>query len=293
MTTHYKTANVDGLDIFYREAGDPNAPALLLLHGFPSSSHMFRDLIPRLADRYHFLAPDYPGFGYSSMPDRSAFTYTFENLTNVVEKFTRAVGIDRYSLYVMDYGSPIGFRLALLHPERVQALIVQNGNAYGEGLREFWEPLKRYWDDPVLANRDDLRDFLKLDATKWQYTEGVTDPSLLNPDAWTVAQAGLDRSGNDEIQLDLFLDYQTNVALYPQFQEYFRKHQPPTLIVWGKNDKIFPDPTPYQRDLPNAETHLLDTGHFALETHSAEIAALIRTFLEKNKELLRAEAHVA
>jgi pimeloyl-ACP methyl ester carboxylesterase len=280
----YGTVKVDGLDIWYREAGPRNAPAVLLLHGFPSSSHMFRTLIPLLAKSYRVVAFDYPGFGYSSMPDRSRFAYTFENLAHVADKFTAAVGLSRYALYVMDYGAPIGFRLAMLHPERVSAIIVQNGNAYEEGLRDFWTPIKAYWADPTEANRNALRQFLQPASTKWQYTNGVPDPSFLSPDAWTMDQAGIDRSGNAEIQLDLFYDYRRNVDLYPKVHEYFRKYQPPALVVWGKNDVIFPveGAIPYKRDLPKAELHLLDTGHFALETHAATIAALMNRFLEQH-----------
>jgi pimeloyl-ACP methyl ester carboxylesterase len=281
---HYKNVDVDGLSIFYREAGSPAAPALLLLHGFPTSSHMFRDLMPRLADRYHLIAPDYPGFGFSSTPGREEFSYTFENLARIVEHFASALHLDNYSLYVMDYGAPVGYRLALLHPERIQALIVQNGNAYEEGLTEFWIPLKKVWEEPTEANREALRQFVKPEATRWQYLNGVSDPSLVSPDAWTLDQLGLDRPGNAEIQLDLFYDYRTNVPLYPEFQAFFRKYQPPTLVAWGKNDAIFPaeGATPYQRDLPKAEIHLLDTGHFALETHGQEIAHLIREFLNRH-----------
>jgi pimeloyl-ACP methyl ester carboxylesterase len=280
---HYRTIPVDGLDVFYRETGPDHAPALLLLHGFPTSSHMFRELIPRLADRYRVIAPDYPGFGCSAAPDRAAFTYTFENLAQVIDRFTQAIGLDRYALYVMDYGAPLGYRLALAHPERVMALIVQNGNSYEEGLGEFWAPIKKYWNDPSRQNRDALRVLLKPESTRWQYTNGVTDTSLLSPDTWTLDQAGLDRPGNDEIQLDLFYDYRTNLPLYPHFQQYFRDYQPPTLVIWGKNDAIFPaeGAMPYRRDLPNAEIHLLDTGHFALETHGYEIACLIREFLAR------------
>ena len=281
---HHKTVTVDGLTIFYREAGPPTASTLLFLHGYPTSSHMFRDLIPRLADRYRVVAPDYPGFGYSSMPDRREFTYTFENLTRVVEHFTDALQLNKYSLYVMDYGAPIGYRLALLHPERIQALVVQNGNAYEEGLGDFWTPLKKLWSEPTEAHREALRDFTKLDATKWQYLHGLSEEALISPDTWTLDQVGLDRPGNEEIQLDLFYDYRTNVLLYPDFQALFRKYQPPTLLVWGKNDTIFPSEgaTPYQRDLPNAELHLLDAGHFALETHDREIASLMHDFLSRN-----------
>ncbi|QSQ20915.1 alpha/beta hydrolase [Pyxidicoccus parkwayensis] len=281
----YRTVKVEGLDIFYREAGPSDAPVLLLLHGFPTSSHMFRNLIPALADRYHVIAPDYPGFGQSSAPERSAFAYTFDNLARVVEGFTEAVGVKRYALYVMDYGAPVGFRLATRHPERVSALIVQNGNAYEEGLGEFWAQLRKYWSQPTQENRDALRSLLTLDATKWQYTNGVPDTSLVSPDTWTVDQAGLDRPGNADIQLDLFYDYRTNLPLYPAWQAYFRKYQPPTLVVWGKNDAIFiaAGAAPYQRDLPKATVHLLDAGHFALESSGPRITALIRDFLARNR----------
>lgn len=282
---HYRTLIVDGVEVFYREAGPRDAPALLLLHGFPTSSRMYRELIPRLADRYRVVAPDYPGFGRSAMPDRAQFAYTFENLARLVGRFTEEIGLDRYGLYVMDYGAPVGFRLALSHPERVTALIVQNGNAYEEGLGEFWGPLRQYWRDPSQQNRDALRVLLRPEATRWQYTNGVEDTSLLDPEAWSLDQLGLDRPGNDEIQLDLFYDYRTNLPLYPQFQAYFREHQPPALILWGNNDEIFlaEGAAPYKRDLPNAEVHLFDTGHFALETHGAEIACLIRDFMERNR----------
>ena len=280
---HYKTARVNQLDIFYREAGPQDAPVILLLHGFPTSSNMFRNLIPRLAGSFRVIAPDYPGFGQSSMPDRTSFDYTFENLTAVVDGLVHTLGLTRYSMYVMDYGAPIGYRLALLHPERVQALIVQNGNAYEEGLLQFWDPIKRYWANPSPENRVALHFLVDLKSTRWQYEEGVQDTSLLDPTAWVVDQAGLDRPGNREIQMDLFLSYGTNVPLYPEFQAFFRKYQPPTLITWGKNDFIFPaaGAPPYQRDLKEVETHMLDTGHFALETHGEEIAALIERFLRK------------
>jgi pimeloyl-ACP methyl ester carboxylesterase len=282
---HYKTLRVGDLDIFYREAGPQTAPVILLLHGFPTSSNMFRNLIPRLADSFHVVAPDYPGFGESSMPDHQTFAYTFENLTNVVEAVVERLGLGKFSLYVMDYGAPVGYRLALRRPDQVQALIVQNGNAYDEGLREFWDPIKKYWTDPRPENRTALHFLVDAKSTRWQYENGVTDRTLLDPTTWLVDQVGLDRAGNREIQMDLFYDYRSNVPLYPQFQAFFRKYQPPTLIVWGKNDFIFPaeGAAPYQRDLQNVETHLLDTGHFALETHGEEIASRIEEFLQKQK----------
>lgn len=281
----YRTIRLNELDIFYREAGPQNAPTLLLLHGFPTSSNMFRDLIPRLATSFHVVAPDYPGFGQSSMPSRNDFAYTFENLTNVVEQLVEKLGLTNYSLYVMDYGAPVGYRLALRHPDRVQALIVQNGNAYDEGLLNFWDPIKKYWNDPTTENREAIRFLVDPKSTRWQYENGAADCTLLDPTTWTLDQVGLDRPGNAEIQLDLFYDYRTNVPLYPEFQAFFRQHQPPTLIVWGKNDFIFPPEgaAPYARDLRNVETHLLDTGHFALETHGEEIASRIEEFLRRHK----------
>jgi pimeloyl-ACP methyl ester carboxylesterase len=282
---HYKNIRLNELDIFYREAGQQDAPAILLLHGFPTSSNMFRNLIPRLATSFHVVAPDYPGFGQSSMPNHKDFAYTFENLTNVVEQLVEKIGLTSYSLYVMDYGAPVGYRLALRHPDRVQTLIVQNGNAYDEGLREFWDPIKKYWNDPTLENREAIRFLVDPKSTRWQYENGVTDRTLLDPTTWTLDQVGLDRPGNAEIQLDLFYSYQTNVPLYPEFQAFFRQYQPPTLIVWGKNDFIFPPEgaAPYPRDLRNVETHLLDTGHFALETHGEEIATRIEEFIKRPK----------
>lgn len=286
VVVHHRTVMIDGLRIFYREAGPADAPAVLLLHGFPTSSHMFRDLIPQLADRYHVIAPDYPGFGQSSMPSVTAFDYTFDRMAQVVERFTETVGLTSYTLYVQDYGAPIGFRLATAHPDRVDALIIQNGNAYDEGLREFWKPLKEYWSDPTAARRDVLRGFLTAESTKWQYLHGVRDTTAVSPDAWTIDQGLLDRPGNQEIQLAMFYDYRSNVPLYPRWQAYFREHQPPTLIVWGKNDQIFPaeGAHPYRRDLETVELHLLDTGHFALEEKGAEIAGHIRAFLAKHLE---------
>ena len=281
---HYKTARVNDLDIFDREAGAAEAPAIVLLHGFPTSSNMFRNLLPRLASSFRVVAPDYPGFGQSSMPDRTSFAYTFESYTDIVDKLLEQLGIEKYSLYLMDYGAPVGYRLALRHPRAIQCLIVQNGNAYEEGLREFWDPIKKYWADPRPENRAALHVLVDATSTRWQYENGVADRSLLDPTTWLVDQVGLDRPGNREIQMDLFYDYRTNVPLYPQFQAFFKKYQPPTLIVWGKNDFIFPPEgaAPYRRDLRDVETHLLDTGHFALETHGEEIARHIETFLAKS-----------
>lgn len=283
-SVRYRTVRIDDLDIFYREAGPRDAPVVVLLHGFPTSSHMYRNLIPALADRYHVVAPDFPGYGHSSMPPHDQFRYTFANFTDVTDKLLQKLGLDRYTLYVMDYGGPVGFRLALKHPERVEALIVQNGNAYVEGLREFWDPFKAYWADSTAGHRAAMRKILTRDATRWQYLTGVRDSSRVDPDGWTIDQALLDRPGNDEVQLDLFYDYGSNVPLYPQFQEYFRTHQPPTLLVWGRDDPIFPwqGAVPYQRDLKHLEYHLLDTGHFALEEKGEEIARYIRAFLPKH-----------
>lgn len=283
--TRYRTVKIDDLDIFYREAGDPSKPAIVLLHGFPTSSHMFRNLMPRLAKDYYVVAPDYPGFGYSSAPKISEYDYTFENLSNVIEKFVGSVGIKKYNLYVQDYGAPIGYRLAVRSPEKVQGLIVQNGNAYEEGLREFWNPFKAYWKEQTADNAKVLLGFLTLDITKWQYTHGTRNPGGIAPDNWTVDQYLLDRAGNKEIQLKLFMDYGTNPPLYPKWQAYFRQHQPPTLIVWGKNDYIFPaeGAEPYKRDLKNIEFHLLNTGHFALEEDSETIGQKMLDFLKNQK----------
>ena len=283
--TMHKTIKVDGLDIFYREAGPADAPVVLLLHGFPTSSHMFRNLIPALSDRYHVIAPDYPGYGHSSMPSVTEFNYTFDNLANVVEAFTEKLNLKSYSLYLMDYGAPVGFRLAAKHPERVKSLIIQNGNAYEEGLREFWAPFKTYWKDSSDKNAEALRNLLTLEATKWQYTHGTRQVETISPDNWLVDQTQLDRPGNKDIQMALFASYASNPPLYPKWQEYFRKHQPPTLIVWGKNDLIFPadGAEPYRRDLKNLEFHLIDTGHFALEEEGRQISSLIRGFLAKQK----------
>lgn len=281
--TLYKTIEVDGLEIFYREAGPKDAPTILLLHGFPTSSHMFRNLIPQLSDRFHVVAPDYPGFGNSSMPTVDEFSYTFDHLATVMEKFTRKVGLQSYSLYLMDYGAPVGFRLAVSHPERVKSLIIQNGNAYEEGLRDFWKPFRAYWKEHTPENAKALKEFLKLAATKWQYTHGVRDAESISPDNWLVDQYLLDRTGSNDIQLQLFDSYGSNPPLYPKWQAYLREHQPPTLIVWGKNDQIFPadGAYPYKRDLKNLEFYLLDTGHFALEEDGEAIANHIRRFLEK------------
>jgi pimeloyl-ACP methyl ester carboxylesterase len=284
-TVHYKTARINDLDIFYREAGPQDAPVILLLHGFPTSSNMYRNLIPRLAGSYHVIAPDYPGYGQSSMPDHKTYAYTFANFANVVDQLLIQLNLPKYSMYVMDYGAPTGYRLALKHPERVQALIIQNGNAYTEGLLKFWDPFRAYWTSPTPENREKMRGLLDAKSTRWQYEHGVSDLTLLDPTCWLVDQYGMDRPGNQDIQLDLFLDYGTNVPLYPDFQAFFRKYQPPALIVWGKNDFIFPPEgaAPYSRDLKNVETHLLDTGHFALETNGQEIADRMLGFLAKNK----------
>jgi len=280
--TLHKTIEVDGLEIFYREAGPKDAPVILLLHGFPTSSHMFRNLIPQLSDRFHVVAPDYPGFGNSSMPTVEQFTYTFDNLAKVMEQFTQKAGLKSYSLYLMDYGAPVGFRLAVNHPERVESLIIQNGNAYEEGLREFWKPFRAYWKDRTPENATALQGFLNLPATKWQYTHGVRDAEAISPDNWLVDQYLLDRPGNSDIQLQLFYSYGSNPPQYPRWQAYLREHQPPTLLVWGKHDKIFPaeGAYPYKRDLKDLEFHLLDTGHFALEEDGAVIASHIRRFLD-------------
>jgi pimeloyl-ACP methyl ester carboxylesterase len=286
MKVSHRTVKVRDLDVFYREAGPKDAPAVLLLHGFPTSSQMFRNLISALADRYRILAPDYPGFGHSSMPSRDEFAYTFDNLAGVVEEFTAILGLSKYALYVQDYGAPVGYRLASRYPERVTAIVVQNGNAYDEGLdNDFWKPLKAYWQDPTsLKKRNALRAFLNVEATRWQYTHGVPHPEFVSPDGWTTDQYLLDRKGNDEIQLDLFLSYGSNPRLYPQWQEYFRKYQPPMLIVWGGNDQIFPaaGAEPYKRDLKTIEFHLLDAGHFALESDGDLIARLMRDFLGRH-----------
>ncbi len=279
--TFHRTLEVEGLDIFYREAGPEGAPTILLLHGFPTSSHMFRNLIPALSEKFHLVAPDYPGFGNSEQPSMDEFDYTFDRLSEVVEKLTVQLGLDRYSIYLMDYGAPVGFRLAAKHPERVEALIVQNGNAYDEGLREFWDPIKKYWQERTPENAAPLTEFITPEGVKWQYTHGVRDIGKISPDNWNVDLRHLTRDGNPEIQLALFYSYGSNPLLYPEWQAYFREHQPPTLVVWGKNDYIFPaeGAEPYKRDLENIEFHLLDTGHFALEEDGDVIADHMGRFL--------------
>ena len=278
----YKTMKIDGLDIFYREAGSRDSPAIVLLHGFPTSSHMFRNLIPALADQFYLVAPDYPGFGNSSMPSGwTSLNIASTILPDIIDKFIQALGLKKYSLYLFDYGAPIGFRIAVKHPEKVESLIIQNGNAYDEGLREFWDPLKAYWKDRTPENEAALRKLLTLEATKWQYTNGVRNKEAISPDNWNMDTFFLNRPGNDRIQLELFYSYGTNPPLYPKWQAYFREHQPPTLIVWGKNDAIFPaeGAYPYKRDLKDVDFNLLDTGHFALEDNCDVIAGHIREFL--------------
>jgi pimeloyl-ACP methyl ester carboxylesterase len=281
--TSFHAVDIGGNKIFYREAGSKTAPTILLLHGFPTSSHMFRNLIPLLADRYHVIAPDLPGFGFSDIPDRKSFRYTFDNLARIIDDFTQAIGLNRYAIYVFDYGAPVGFRLALAHPERITAIISQNGNAYEEGLSQGWNPIQKYWKEPTQTNRDALRDFLTPESTRSQYTYGVQDENQVAPEAYTLDSALLARPGNDEIQLDLFLDYASNVALYPKFQDYFRANKPSLLAVWGKNDPFFlpPGAEAFKRDIPNADVHFFDTGHFAIETHYREIADTIRNFLNR------------
>lgn len=279
----YGTETIDGLEIFYREAGTVGQPELVLLHGFPTSSHMFRNLIEELGDEFHIIAPDYPGYGLSSAPSTDDYDYTFDNTADVVDQLLQRKGFDDYVLYVMDYGAPVGYRIATEHPERVAGFVVQNGNAYDEGLEDFWIPIKKYWESGAESDRNELRGLLTLGATKWQYTTGVRDESIISPDNWLVVQPLLDREGNDDVQLDMFYDYGTNPPLYPEWQQYFRDNQPPMLITWGANDPIFPEPGahPYLRDLPNAELHILDTGHFALEEDGDLIAALIRDFIRR------------
>ncbi|MFC1881090.1 alpha/beta fold hydrolase [Thermodesulfobacteriota bacterium] len=287
--TFYKTVKIDGQDIFYREAGPKDANTILLLHGFPTSSHMFRNLISTLSDKFHLVASDYPGFGNSSMPGVDEYDYTFDSIAGVTDRFTEKLGLNRYSLYMMDYGAPVGYRIAVKHPERIESLIIQNGNAYEEGLREFWDPIKAYWKERSKENADALREsLLTIEATKWQYTNGVRNPETIAPENWFNDQYLMDRPGNKDIQLQLFYDYGSNPPLYPKWQAYFREFQPPTLIVWGKNDYIFPEEGahPYKRDLNNIEFHLLDTGHFALEEDGDKIAYLITCFMAKHTDFL-------
>ncbi len=276
----YRSADVGGLRIAYREAGSPGAPKLLLLHGFPSAGHMFRDLIPRLSDRFHLVAPDLPGFGLSDMPARDRFTYTFDNIASVIDRFTDVIGFDRFAIYVFDYGAPTGFRIAVKHPERITGIVSQNGNAYEEGLSEGWNPIRAYWQDTSLVNRHALRALLQPETTIWQYTHGVSDQTLVSPDGYSLDNHYLSRSGADEVQLDLFADYKSNVALYPIFQAYFRTHRPRFLAVWGRNDPFFlpAGAEAFQRDIPDAQVTFFETGHFALETHATEIAEAIRAF---------------
>lgn len=293
--TSIHRVEADGLRIFYRSAGRENAPVLLLLHGFPASSFMFRDLIPRLADRYRVIAPDLPGFGFTEVPDKRNYKYTFDALAGTIEAFTGALGLSRYAIYVFDYGAPTGFRLAMHRPERVAAIISQNGNAYEEGLADAWAPIRKYWAEPTAENREVLRqNILTLEGTRWQYTHGVADPESVAPEAYVLDTALMERPGNKEIQLDLFLDYASNVKLYPQFQQYFREAQPPLLAIWGKNDPFFipPGAEAFRKDIPNAQVQFLDTGHFALETHAVEIADAIRQFLEANGVSARHEKAV-
>jgi pimeloyl-ACP methyl ester carboxylesterase len=284
MSVRFKTAHVDSLKVFYREAGDPARPIVLLLHGFPSASHMFRDLIPELADRYHVVAPDLPGFGMTEQPGREHFVYAFENIANVIGRFTEVLGLNKFAVYVFDYGAPVGFRLAVKHPERISAIVSQNGNTYLEGVSEAFAPVQAYWKEPTQANRNALRVFLAPQTTLFQYTHGVADPSLVSPDGRNLDDFYLARPGNDEIQLDLLLDYQSNVALYDTIQAYLRQHQPPVLAVWGKNDPFFipPGAEAFKRDVPSADIRFVDSGHFALETHAGEIGAAMRDFLGRN-----------
>jgi pimeloyl-ACP methyl ester carboxylesterase len=287
MTTiNYRRIEVDGLKIFYREACKVDAPSLLLLHGFPTASHVFRGLIPQLAEQFRLVAPDFPGFGQSEMPSRDKFNYTFDNIARVIDRFTEAVGLARFAIYVFDYGAPTGFRLAMRHPERIAAIISQNGNAYEEGLSEGWNPMRAYWTQPSEANRKALRTFLCPETTIWQYKQGVSDTTLISPDGFCLDNFYLARPGADEIQLDLFGDYKSNVALYPEFQSYFRKYKPPLLAVWGKNDPFFlpAGAEAFKRDIPSAQVRFFDTGHFALETHCDEIATVICDFLSRSKQ---------
>lgn len=282
--THYKNVKVNGINIFYREAGNINKPTILLLHGYPTSSHMFRNLITSLSGQYHVIAPDYPGFGRSDQPLIKDFEYSFNNMSNIIEGFLKELNITKYSMYLMDYGAPIGLRIASKHPEKVESLIIQNGNAYKEGLSDFWLPIKKYWKNNTIENGKPLEKAHTLEGIKWQYTHGVKDPTKISPDNWFIDLQHITRPENNQIQLAMFYNYRTNISLYPEWQKYFRDHQPPTLIVWGKNDAIFPatGAHPYKRDLKNLEFHLLDTGHFALEDKGQEIANYILNFLDKN-----------
>jgi pimeloyl-ACP methyl ester carboxylesterase len=282
--TSFRSEVIDGQNIAYREAGDSTNPTILLLHGFPTSSHMFRNLIPKLAEDYHVIAPDYLGYGASDMPDAADYEYSFANTAEMITKLLDQKNVGNYSVYLMDYGAPVGFRMFAEHPKRVSGFIIQNGNAYEEGLGEFWDPLKAYWADPSVENGDQLRGFLEMDATKWQFTHGTQNPEAINPDNFWHVQYLLDRPGNQEVQLEMFLDYGTNVAEYPKWQALFREHQTPTLLMWGKNDHIFPTDGahPYKRDLNNLEFHLLDTGHFALEEYGNEIAGRMIEFMGRN-----------
>jgi len=284
-TVSFKTHLVHGFKIFYREAGDLQKPAVLLLHGFPTSSHMFRNLIPQLADDYHVIAPDLPGFGFSDAPAHDVFQYTFENVAKVMGDFSEQIGLGKFAVYIFDYGAPTGLRMALRFPDRISALISQNGNAYLEGLSTGWAPVQAYWENPTHENREALRKLQTLETTRWQYYHGVTNPEeRIAPEAIALDQALLDRPQSGEIQLDLIGDYKSNVELYPKFQEFFREYQPPTLAVWGKNDPFFlpAGAEAYRRDNPSAKVVFYDTGHFALETHAAEIGAEIQTFLAAN-----------
>jgi pimeloyl-ACP methyl ester carboxylesterase len=280
--TSIHKVEADGVNVFYRAAGEPSAPVVLLLHGFPTSSFMFRELIPRLADQFRVIAPDLPGFGFTEVPEERKYTYSFDALARTIEAFTNALGLNRYAIYVFDYGAPTGLRLAMAHPERVTAIVSQNGNAYEAGLGDAWGPIRKYWAEPTAENRDVIRkNVLTLEGTRWQYTHGVANPESVPPESYTLDVALLERKGNKEIQLDLFLDYASNVKLYPKFQEYFRKSKPPLLAIWGKNDPFFipAGAEAFRKDLPHARVQFLDTGHFATETHVVEIAAAMREFL--------------
>lgn len=281
--TSVHKVEADGVEVFYRAAGEPSAPVVLLLHGFPASSFMFRELIPRLADQFRVIAPDLPGFGFTAVPEKRKYVYSFDALASTIEAFTDALGLERYAIYVFDYGAPTGFRIAMHHPEKVTAIVSQNGNAYEEGLGDAWGPIRTYWAQPTPANRDVIRqNILNFEGTRWQYTHGVANPEAVAPESYTLDAALLERPGNKDIQLDLFLNYASNVKLYPKFQEYFRKSKPPLLAIWGKNDPFFipAGAEAFRKDIPNAQVSFLDTGHFAIETHVVEIAAAIKEFLK-------------